>query len=236
MTRILLFNWPKYAACAVAIALVLAVRLDNPAWFAIQLLAGGGAAWVVAGLLMTWFAYDVAPLYDWRWVLRLLPAKPRSYAVVSAGLDEISGQLAQLLPDAQATLFDVYAHTKRRGSIRRARRLVQPPAGLVSVSPTAFPATDASFDAVFMVLAAHELRAARDRDALYGEAARTLRSGGRLVLVEHFRGLANILAYGPGAWHFLPRTEWLRLGRQAGLSVTAETTMTPLVRALAYAR
>jgi SAM-dependent methyltransferase len=89
---------------------------------------------------------------------------------------------------------------------------------------------------VFLVFAAHELRARADRAALFAEIARALRPGGRLLLVEHCRDVPNIAVYGPGAWHFYPRADWLRLGRAAGLAPVAEATMTPLVRALVYQR
>jgi ubiquinone/menaquinone biosynthesis C-methylase UbiE len=89
---------------------------------------------------------------------------------------------------------------------------------------------------VFVVFAAHELRAAHQRRALFAEIARTLRRGGRLLLIEHCRDPANVAAYGPGAWHFYPRQEWLRLGHGAGLVPAGEMTMTPLVHALAFQR
>jgi hypothetical protein len=65
---------------------------------------------------------------------------------------------------------------------------------------------------------------------------RVLRPAGRLLLVEHCRNAANLAAYGPGAWHFYPRREWLRLASGAGLTPAGETTMTPLVHILVFAR
>ncbi|MDH6121006.1 hypothetical protein ABH930_005130 [Kitasatospora sp. GAS204A] len=49
-----------------------------------------------------------------------------------------------------------------------------------------------------------------------------LRPGGTLILVEHLRDAANTAVYGPGAWHFLPRSEWLRLAYGAGLVEAGE--------------
>jgi SAM-dependent methyltransferase len=86
------------------------------------------------------------------------------------------------------------------------------------------------------VFAAHELRTPGHRAELFGEVARALRPAGRLLLVEHCRDAANLAAYGPGAWHFYPRQEWLRLAAGAGLTPAGESTMTPLVRVLVFAR
>jgi len=155
--------------------------------------------------------------------------------VVSTGLDELSLTLRRLFPHASAVLLDLYdPRLTRAGSIRRARALVPPPPEVRPARPDALPVPAATLDVVFVVFAAHELRAADQRRALFAEIARTLRTGGRLLLVEHCRDAANVAAYGPGAWHFYPRREWLRLGRGAGLVPAGEKTMTPLVHALAF--
>ena len=55
---------------------------------------------------------------------------------------------------------------------------------------------------------------------------------GRVILAEHSRNVANFLAFGPGFLHFLPYSEWLRLGRTANLRVVREGRITPFVRYL----
>ena len=42
------------------------------------------------------------------------------------------------------------------------------------------------------------------RVKLFAELRRTTRDGGHVIVVEHVRNLANLLVYGPGAFHFLP--------------------------------
>lgn len=224
------YNWPKYATAAVA-TLVLAA-LPGP-W---RLLAVPGAAGVAVSLAATWWAYDHSRLRDWRWALDLLPT-PRRYAVVSTGLDEISPVLRELLPDAEPTLLDCYdPAVMTEGSVRRARRLNPPPDGSVRADVAALPVAAAGQDAVFLAFAAHELRLPAQRRALFDEVARVLRPGGHLILVEHCRDAVTVAAYGPGAWHFYPRGEWLRLARGARLTPAGEATMTPLVRALVFQR
>jgi SAM-dependent methyltransferase len=80
------------------------------------------------------------------------------------------------------------------------------------------------------------LRRAREREDLFTECGRALRPGGTLILAEHLRGIANMAAFGPGAWHFLPRAEWLRLAAHAGLRPTAERRLAHLITAFAFTK
>jgi hypothetical protein len=49
-----------------------------------------------------------------------------------------------------------------------------------------------------------------------------LAPGGAVVVVEHVRDDANVLAHGPWAWHFLTRGAWMRAFRAGGLEVVGE--------------
>jgi len=59
---------------------------------------------------------------------------------------------------------------------------------------------------------------------------------GTVLLVEHLRDLANFAAFGPGYLHFMPRNEWRRLARIAGLEVEKEQSMTPFVKTMLLRR
>ena len=231
MLNVVRYNWPKYVTALLAVAAGLAVP-----WWPARLAAALLALGVAAGLAATWWVYDVSPLYRWTWAAGLLPAAPEAYLVVSTGLDEISPALARLYPRAAPTVVDLFDPAVGERSIRRARAHVPPPPGTVAGRPEALPVPDGSQDAVFVAFAAHELRQRPQRQAVFGELARVLRPGGRIVLVEHCRDAANTAVYGPGAWHFFPRGEWLRLAAGAGLRRVAETRMTPFVRALVLGR
>jgi SAM-dependent methyltransferase len=236
---VIAYNWPQYAvglATAVASA-ALAGRLPQP----LRTMARAGSAAAV-GLLTSatvagWLVYDRSKLYDYDWLDTLLPQAPSTHLVVGTGLDEASAPLAARWPASRQITVDLYDPAlTTEGSIRRARRRVPPPPHALPGRPGALPVCPAGVDAVFLVFAAHELRRAEDRERLFTECARVLCPGGRLILVEHLRDGANTAVFGPGAWHFLPRAEWLRLAAHAGLRPAAERRIAGLVTAFAFTR
>lgn len=157
-----------------------------------------------------------------------------------SGFDESSGALAQLFPDAALDIYDFYdPTTMTEPSIARARRWQrQTDPGLQSlaqpVAPTALPTGDAAIDAIFLILAAHEVRDVDDRRRMFAEIKRSLLPGGRVVLVEHLRDLANFAVFGPQFVHFYARRTWLDLARGAGLSLVHEDRITPFVRLFVF--
>jgi hypothetical protein len=60
--------------------------------------------------------------------------------------------------------------------------------------------------------------------------------GNQLLTADALRDLAAALAFGPGLFHFFPRSEWLRLGAYVGLEVERERRITPFVRAFVFRR
>ena len=235
--EVLAYNWPLYAAGAATVVggRASAARLPRPAATAVRTLAWGAAALLAAATAATWWVYDRSELHSFAWLPGLLPDGPGRYLVVSAGLDEAARPLAGRHPGARGTLVDLYDPAlMTEGSIRRARLRVPPIPGTLPGRPGRLPVASGSQDTVFAVFAAHELRHRADREALFDEIARTLRPGGTLVLVEHLRDAANTAVYGPGAWHFLPRSEWLRLAARSGLVHAAERRIAGLVTAFAF--
>jgi len=121
-------------------------------------------------------------------------------------------------------------------SVARARALYAPAVAAQRCGFCALPLDDGQRDAHFVFFSAHELRAAGDREAFFAELRRTLRPGGVLVVAEFMRNGWSVLAFGPGAFHALPRREWLRLGEQAGFALREELSMTPFVRVFVWER
>ena len=234
MLQILRYNLPMYlAALAGCLAVALAVALlplPRPLAVLASLGATGAFLLSAASLLASHYVYDLSPLSSWSWIAGLFSAPPRRWASLHAGLDETFGALERLFPDGGTTL-DIYDPKEMtEPSIVRARRIA-----LAAATPADFralPFADGSLDAVFLIFAAHELRQPESRLRFFREIARSLAPGGRVVLVEHLRDLANLLVFGPGFVHFLARREWLRLARESGLAVRSESRITPFVMIL----
>ena len=236
MLQILRYNGPMFAKTgAAALAAILAVALlPIPRLLAVLVLAGvvAGLLWSISSLLVSHWIYDLSPLSRWDWLARLLPAAPQHWASLHAGLDETFGALARIFPSTHGTVIDFFdAAEMTEPSIVRARRLsldrLATPADF-----RALPIAGGSQDAIFLIFAAHELRRPEARQRFFLEVARALAPGGRAVLVEHVRDGWNLLAFGPGFLHFLPRREWLRLANVAGLAVREDFRITPFVAVL----
>jgi len=239
MLQILRYNRPMFAKTGVAaLAAILAVAiLPVPRPLAVLVLAGvaAGLLWSVSSLLVSHWIYDLSPLSRWDWLAGHLPAAPRHWASLHAGLDETFGALARIFPTTSGTggtvldFFDAAEMTEP--SIVRARLLSLDPAA-TPVDFRALPFADGSEDAIFLIFAAHGLRRPESRSRFFLEIARVLAPGGRVVLVEHVRDGWNFLAFGPGFLHFLPRREWLRLAAAADLTVREDFRITPFVAVL----
>ncbi|WP_329316026.1 methyltransferase domain-containing protein [Streptomyces sp. NBC_01278] len=237
--EVLGYNWPLYAGglSAVAGGLALAPRLGRVPAALARTGALAAAALLASSTAASWWVYDRSELYSLDWLTALVPDGPGDHLVISTGLDEASHPLRLRYPGKGQTVVDLYDPAlTTEGSIRRARRRVPPRPGTLPGSPSRLPVATRSQDTVFAVFAAHELRLAPDREALFAEITRTLRPGGTLVLVEHPRDRANTAVFGPGAWHFMPRREWLRLAHGAGLHAVTETRIANLVTAFAFRR
>lgn len=215
------FNWPAYAGAAglVAIALVAPRRVRPP----LTALAIGATWFAAASLVATNLVYDRSEFADWEWPSRLFRRPPRRVAVLHAGLDNASPHLRSLWPDAEVQVVDFYdPATMTEPAIARARGDVRHGDELGDLRP--------DLDAAFVVLAAHELRTRLDRAAFFTRTAEALAPNGKLVLVEHLRDLPNAIVYGPGAWHFLPRNDYLIAFEDAHLTLEEERAMTPFLR------
>jgi hypothetical protein len=85
-------------------------------------------------------------------------------------------------------------------------------------------------------LSAHELRSDESRCALFAELRRVLGPAGRVVIAEHLRDWANLLAFGPGFLHFHSRRAWLRCFSRHRFDVHREFSITPFVRVFVLRR
>jgi SAM-dependent methyltransferase len=229
--KVVRFNWPKYAG---ALGLLLAALLTS--WIGagptvratVWLAAALGCAWSASSLFATWWVYDHSRVYDH--VANGLGAVGE-WVTIHAGFDDATPALAAAVARPPARVVEVATHA--RSSLRRARTTHTPDE---PASCTQLRLATGSVDTIFLTFAVHELRGRREQRALFAELHRALRPGGRLVITEHLRDLANATIYGPGALHFQTANVWRARAAESGFVPVAESTITPYVRRFTWNR
>ncbi len=233
--NILQYNVHYYAASLCAMLAIGALL-----WFRLLPRAGqaaliGAAAltafWSLSSLFASYYVYDYVGVTRWNWILRILLSPSHRWLNIHAGLDESTAILTQLFPGSEYMVLDIYdPREMTEPSIARARRVHPSPQPAVIGKLDALPLPDRDRDTLFLLFAAHEIRQAARRTEFFQEAARVLANSGQLLLVEHLRDWKNFVAFGPGFLHFYSRNEWLRVARDAGLTIKREDSVTPFVR------
>ncbi|MSP25348.1 MAG: methyltransferase domain-containing protein [Myxococcales bacterium] len=240
--RIFLYNWPIYMGTwIVAIGLLVSLLVCLPllptvlAWLAL-LGAGVALAWSSFSLIVSGYIYDRSRLVSGEWIPELLAWRMDAWATIHAGLDA-ELELDRVMAGRCVARLDVFDPAVMSApSIRRARLRTPAQKEALPCSPTALALADQTCDAIIVAFTAHEIRDRAARERFFEELRRSLRPGGRLLLVEHLRDFANFLAFGPGYLHFVAKSEWLRLASHAKLVVASETRITPWVMALTLER
>lgn len=237
--QIMRFNWPYYVGgligSGVLIGLVAAVRPASLIAWLLFAAGIGGFGWLALTLAVSHYIYDRSDLYRWQWIRELVSRGPRHVVNIHAGLDETSVALQEMYPASELTILDIFdPEEMSEPSIARARREAGRELAIVSADFRALPLEPGSADLVTVIFVAHELRRREAKQAFFGEVARILKPGGRLLLVEHLRDLRNLVAFGPGAFHFFPRQEWLHAAQRARLDLVQEFPRTPFVRAFVF--
>ncbi len=239
--QIVRYNWNLYvvaiAICSVVVGLVLAVH--PPTVLAALLITGAVVAvfWLALSLAVSYYVYDRSDLYRWQWIRERVALNPRHVVNVHAGLDETSLALQEMYPAAEVTILDVYDPAEMpEPSIARARREAHSMLVSVKADFRRLPLRSASTDLATVIFVAHELRRPTSKEAFFRELTRVIKPGGTVLLVEHLRDAWNLVAFGPGAFHFFPRREWLRIAATTGFELSAEISRTVFVRALVFRR
>ena len=238
--QIVSFNWPMYVAGAAAclLAWVAAAMLPPGSWMrlAVQVFAAFPSMWLAGSLWASWLVYDRSPLLDGRWIHDALGGAPQSWINVHAGHDVMAATLAGTLDASRGRTLDIYdPATMTEPSIARARRASRDPRG-EPVDFRRLPVAANSTDAVLLLLSAHELRTHEARTALFREVRRVTTPESHVVVAEHLRDAANLLAFGPGALHFHSRRTWMRCFGDGRFSVGREFRITPFVRVFVLRR
>jgi SAM-dependent methyltransferase len=242
--QIVRFNWPFYALAgsALLIAPPAIAHLPLPGAARLVLYAATGLAglWVVTSLVASWIIYDRSPLMRWDWLPRALGFQPGAWINIHSGLDESTPALRALFGAEHGRVFDMFDPVQMtERSISRARPAEARTAsegGPELVDFHRLPLANGTIEAALLLLSAHELRTDQARMALFTELRRVLGPGGRVVVAEHLRNAANILAFGPGALHFHSRRTWTRCFSRTRFDIHAEFPITPFVRVFVLRR
>lgn len=227
------FNWPFYAVSVgvVSILLVFVLFAENgvvisSAKVVLLLLAVP----ILVSLAVSLYVYDLSNLYSFDWLDDLTADGPEKIVNINAGFDETSEILECKYPSAELTVLDFYdpaRHTEP--SIARARRAYPPFNGTKNVVTDKLPLPDRATDKVFAIMSAHEIRDHGQRAAFFEQLERIITRDGKIVVVEHLRDAANLLAYSLGAFHFHTRAAWQATFDAAKLRIEKEKKVTPFV-------
>jgi len=234
MLTIARFNWPLYAAALTVLTIsgTGTVLLTGPFKIPSAIACACAAYFIFVSLGVSHWVYDRSDLYRWSWLRDALNKDPMRQAIVChSGFDEISAGLREKFGNAQWSVLDHYDPARMtEPSIQRARALFPPTSGTLACGYDAWPLAAESVDVVLALLAIHELRTETERTGWFVEAKRCLRKGGRVVLAEHVRDVANFLAFGPGFLHFHSCASWRRCWERAGLRPVDQFSVTPFVQ------
>jgi SAM-dependent methyltransferase len=226
------FNWPKYVGVLALAAATVAARLaeaPRPACVLACVVCVPAVTFTAASLAATWWVYDHRRVYE---LLTTGLADIGDWAVVHAGFDESAQVLCSAIgrpPTAVAEIGVRSVPTLRRAHRRSARAATRRLVGDL-------PLGAGSLDSIFVTFAAHEVRDRDGQRLLFSALRQALRPGGRLIVTEHSRDMANAAVYGPGALHFQPLATWHARAAEAGLSAETQIHITPFVQRVVYRR
>ncbi len=235
MWTIVRFNWPLYVTAFLIFLLALVGFFVADALLpklAATVTAVSSLYFLIGSLGVSHLVYDRSDLYRWAWLNRALTGvKPERMIFCHSGFDETSEVLRERFSKTEWVVLDHYNATlMTEPSIRRARKQYPPTAETLSAPYDRWPVATETAEVVLGLLAIHEFRHEEERTFWFEEAGRCLRPGGRVVLAEHTRDLANFLAFGPGFLHFHSVGNWKKCWERAGLFTMDEFRVTPWVK------
>ena len=230
--NIIRFNWHFYVL-AVLVFLLLLFSQDyvQPSYrILLQLILLAALATTIISLLVSFYIYDLSALYKLTWLDDVPLAPKAKIANINAGFDETSVLLQNKFPTAELFVLDFYDPIKHTEiSLQRARKAYPPFPNTQTVTTTNLPLDENSIDAVFAILAAHEIRNSDERIAFFAELNRVIKPDGQIIVVEHLQDVANFLAYNIGFRHFHSYAIWRKSFSTAGLTLHQELKITPFI-------
>ena len=173
--NIIRFNWQFYVLAFVSIFVLFLLRnyinVTLRAVFDILIIVILSSTFI--SLVVSWYIYDFSNLYKLSWLDRLTINGNEKIVNISAGFDETSTLLEHKFTHSELIVLDFYDAAKHTEvSIQRARRAFPPFPNTLQVETDHMPFPDNSFQKVFAILAAHEIRNADERNSFFKELRR----------------------------------------------------------------
>jgi ubiquinone/menaquinone biosynthesis C-methylase UbiE len=232
VANIIRFNWHFYVLSAVVLILIIVAgnSFGGTIRFGLLIFSALVFAPILISLIVSYYVYDLSNLYSLDWLGDLRLETGGKIININAGFDETSELLKAKFPETELVSLDFYDPAKHTEvSIKRARKAFPPYPNTEQVTTTRLPLRDNSADAIFVILSAHEIRKADERNLFFNELRRTLKPDGQIFVVEHLRDLPNFLAYNIGSLHFHSRKSWLDTFEAAELIIKKEIEITPFI-------
>jgi hypothetical protein len=166
--NVIRFNWHFYLIALLIISLLI---------FVAYLLVGLtseiliGMALVIlltsfASLIVSWYVYDASDLFKLNWLDNFIEPSVQNIANINAGFDEFSALIQQKFPDAKMDVFDFYNALKlKEVSIQRGQKRYPAYISTQPIDLKTLPLNSESCEAMFLLLAAHEIRDDEERIA-----------------------------------------------------------------------
>lgn len=226
VSQIIIFNWPFYVVALVAAILALSVNPFLPEelrpWVLAAVALGGLS--VCLTLIVSWYVYDLTDLYAFDYIDTAHADRAERIANIHAGFDETTLPLKHRFPRAVIDTYDFYDPAKHtEASIRRARARCPAPVETTSIDSSHIPIGKDTYDRIFLVFAAHEIRDDDERVAFFKGLRVVAKPEASIHVVEHLRDWRNALVYSIGCLHFHSEKTWRRTFERSGWRIISHT-------------
>lgn len=232
ISNVFRFNWHFYVLAFLFSILFFLSRnyLCYPYASIVNIIFWLVIAVVSISLLATFYIYDLSDLYQLSWLYGYSFEEPSKIVNIHAGFDETSSLLKKKYPHADLYVYDFYDPLKHTEiSIKRARKAYPAYPDTLKINTSNLPLPDDSIDAVFVILAAHEIRNENERRAFFIELKRIIKPSGRIFITEHLRDISNFMVYNIGFLHFIPKRKWHKSFDEANLQIEKKVKVTPFI-------
>jgi hypothetical protein len=236
MINIVRFNWPIYVFVICFLITLCAVNIFIPMpsnyRMVIWIIVIAAALNTIISLGVSHYIYDLSDMYLYNWLDTIEMPAHGSFANIHSGFDETSAALKVKFPQANWQLLDFYDPVyNTEKSILRARTRYPSPPETKSIDHKKWDLKELRLDVCFCLFAVHEIRDAAEKTLFFRQAAQYLKPGGKIIMAEHQRDLANFLAFGYGFFHFFSTAHWRKsLAAVPDLEIKKEFRVTPFVK------